>query len=111
MNKQSIMACCMTSIVAAGAAWALATFQPQLVNSLPVGAIKTMYMKPLQFGLLVGVLVFVGGLVIAKLSNKTQFGAETYSSLLAPESYGYAGLAPASIGQDNAVSTPLERSR
>ncbi len=93
--------CCGSAFIGAGLAWALATFQPGFVDSMPA-ALKTIYMDPVQFALLVGLLVLIVGGIVQSMNARGEgqtFRASTYSRIRAPETYGYSGLSPAGVGE------------
>lgn len=102
-DEEALKSCCLGAAISAVVAGAIAQFFPNLASNLPAGSIRNLYMKPLNFGLVVGVLV----LVISGLTHMgtAQPAAEYnyYSNLLHPETYGYGGMSPSAGSLNNTV--------
>ena len=103
MNIEKLKQCCGAALLGGALAWAMATYQPAFVDTLPAG-LQTIYMQPLQFALFIGIAILIIGAIAQALNEREGglFKAETYS-LRAPESYGYSGLGAAPVGEPSSA--------
>lgn len=101
-DLDALKTCCTGAAIAAVVAWAVAQFFPNFAGSLPAGSVRNLYMKPLNFGLVVGVLVLVVSGLTHMGTREEQYNY--YSNLLQPETYGYGGLPPS----DGSIDTKVQ---
>ena len=88
MNQEAMKTCCLTAVISGAVAGAVAQFFPNFATNLPVGTIRDLYRNPLNFALVVGVLVLlITG--VSHIATEETSSYDYYSSLLHPETYGY----------------------